>query len=306
MKFTNKLGLPGPLAKALSSDDYTLAGGDISVTGLIKSPRQRQLELRHDAEIEVDVSTRVWLLLGKAVHYVLEKAGYANAFLEETFVEEIDGVKVKGQSDVFNWDGVLWDYKVSSAFAFKEVKSEWEAQLNFYALFWHLAGFDVKALRIAGIVRDWRWSEWQRDKGNYPDAAATVLEIPLWPAPTAARIMRERVKLHKAAADLPDDQLPLCSDGERWAKPEAWAVKKEGGKAAIRGGVCSTQDEATGLAKARNEAPENKRKRGGGTKAVYFVEHRPGANIRCERYCNAAPFCNQWAKLKPPEVAPNG
>ena len=58
---TNKHGLPEALVRAVRNDPYT-GGGDISVTKLIDSPQRRQLWRQHEADIEEDVSERIWSL----------------------------------------------------------------------------------------------------------------------------------------------------------------------------------------------------------------------------------------------------
>ena len=57
MLWSNKFNLPQPLVSAVQRDPYQKAG-DISVTSLIKAPRMRILEDRHDSEITIDVSDR--------------------------------------------------------------------------------------------------------------------------------------------------------------------------------------------------------------------------------------------------------
>ena len=288
MRFTNKLGIPGPLAKALKRDDYTLAGADISVTGTIKPPQMRQLELRHAKKIVVDVSDRIFMLLGKVIHDILDKSVGKNEIAEQIFVRRFMGVKVKAQSDLFERGGVLSDYKVSSVFAFRFEKPDWIAQGNLYAFFWRLAKYVVKRLRIVGIVRDWRYSEWRQNPREYPRAAFVVLELPLWSKKKQEKYLLERLRMHKRAEKLTDKQLAAkmpCSPAERWARPDTWAVKKRKNKRAIRGGVCFTKKKAKQLL----------RRMGRGFK----IEARPGESIRCARgYCTVAPFCRQWRKIK--------
>src|SRR3990167_2390307 len=72
--YTNNLGLPTPLFLALKGKEH-VRKSDISVTELQKSPRILQLERRHDKEIVVDVSDRVWALFGTATHHIIELAG---------------------------------------------------------------------------------------------------------------------------------------------------------------------------------------------------------------------------------------
>jgi len=69
IKFTNKYGISDAIVNAVKIDNHVTIG-DISVTQLIDSPQIRILKKTHD--IEEDVSDRIWMLFGTAVHYVVE------------------------------------------------------------------------------------------------------------------------------------------------------------------------------------------------------------------------------------------
>jgi hypothetical protein len=73
MQLTNRLNLPDALVAAIANDSY-VGGGDISVTKLIDSPQIRTLGRKYKDSIVVDVSERIWALMGQAVHTVLERA----------------------------------------------------------------------------------------------------------------------------------------------------------------------------------------------------------------------------------------
>jgi len=72
--YTNVHRLPQSIVAAVTNDPY-VGGGDISTTKLIDSPRIRQLTAINRDRITIDVSERVWSLLGQAVHTILERAG---------------------------------------------------------------------------------------------------------------------------------------------------------------------------------------------------------------------------------------
>ena len=282
MIYTNKYELPEPIYKALTDKTY-VGGGDISATSLLKSPRQRQLEKRHDKEIVVDASDMMWSVLGTAVHNLFEKHSKAvNGLTEERLTVEVDGMKVSGQADLLEQVGdnlVLTDYKVSSVWSFildKGVKPEWEQQLNIYRwLFNKAAGFDVKLLRICGIIRDWKVSDSKKDP-SYPTCPIVFRDVVSWPFDKIEAFIKERVALHKAAAELPDDKLPLCTAAERWERPTKYAVMQKGKVRAFK--LFDDMNEANACA----------------IDVKGFVQVRPGVAGKCESYCNAAPFCNQY------------
>jgi len=68
---TNKHDIPEVFFKACLIDKH-VTRGDISTTQLIDAPQIRRLRAEHD--IEEDVSDRIWMLFGTAVHHVLERA----------------------------------------------------------------------------------------------------------------------------------------------------------------------------------------------------------------------------------------
>ena len=118
MRYTNKANLPEPMVKALTFDDYDYdKAGDISITGLITPPRIRQLMKRHDDEIVVDVSDRIWLLLGNSVHIILERMQLKNVLQEERLSTEIKGWQVTGKPDLLDQMAALTDYKVTSTWS---------------------------------------------------------------------------------------------------------------------------------------------------------------------------------------------
>src|SRR3990167_726063 len=155
MNWSNKYGLPQPLASAIMNDPYE-AVGYISVTGLIKPPRIRLLEKRHKEEIVEDVSEHIWRLLGQSVHSVLERADTFNHFSEERMVADVLGWQVSGQPDLLDPDGILSDYKVTSVYSFLlGDKPEWQAQLNLYVWLYRKHGWEAKGAQIVAILRDW-------------------------------------------------------------------------------------------------------------------------------------------------------
>ena len=93
--YTNHHNLPAALVAAVTNDAYR-GGGDISVTKLIDAPQRRVLGLRHAADIRVDVSERIWALLGQAVHHILERAG-TDTLVEQRLFADIGGWKLSGQ-----------------------------------------------------------------------------------------------------------------------------------------------------------------------------------------------------------------
>ena len=281
MTITNNFGLPEPMFRALSHDGY-MAGtkkADISVTTLIGPPKINQLKKRYSDQIVEDASDRVWALLGRSVHKVLELAGGEEELTEKRLYLEINGWTLTGQTDLYEVDkGILSDFKVTSVFSFLlGQKSEWVAQLNCNGMLWREYGYSPKKLQIVAILRDWQASKAEFDK-EYPQCAVHIVDIPLWDNEKCIAYAAERIKLHQAASEMPDDFIPTCDPKERWAKPDTFAIKKDGNKRAAK--VCDTMEEAENL--LPTYGPK------------HAIEKRSGGDMRCERYCSVAPFCNYY------------
>ena len=291
MKITNKAGMPEPFVRAVSYDDYDRVG-DISITELIDPPQKVELQRRHDDEIEEEAAERVWMLLGSAAHEVLRRAGEGgsgNYLQEERLTMHVGGLLVSGKPDLLDAAGIISDWKVTSVWSFMfGDKREWIQQLNLYAALYRHCGFEVRGLEIYAILRDWVKTK-QADE-RYPTVPALRRPVPLWDPGAADRFLAHRVDLHKRARF--GSEWEPCTDEERWARPEAWALVKPGQKRAMA---------VFGPGQSRS---------GGRVDAVLLqeqlaakrppikvrVEHRPGQSIRCELYCQAAPFCDQWKR----------
>lgn len=273
---TNYYNLPESLVSALSANWHSQPD-HISVTGLIQPPRIRQLMLRYEDQIEEDVSDKIWMLLGSAVHEVLERADTTTCLQEERLATEILGWTVTGKADLWEEPGVVSDYKITSVWAgINGVKPEWKAQTNIYGYLYRQAGFPVTDLRIVCIYRD--WSKNRAKQGNgYPPCAAGVLPVLVWSDQYVVAYLEERIALHQKAQHLGDRDLPMCTAEERWERLTTYAVMKKGRKSAVR--VLDTQEEADQMVAEKG--------------AGHWVEVRPGESVRCSQYCVVQHFCKQ-------------
>ena len=283
MQFTNNYNIPEGIKNALVNDNY-VKEGDFSITELIKPPQIRILEKRRDKEVTADVSDRLWMLLGSAVHYVLEQGEAEEHITEERLFLETQGVKVSGKVDLYSWnEKKVIDYKVTSVWSFLlGDKKEWEQQLNMYALLYHKAGFKVEGLEIHAILRDWMQSK--VNGSDYPSIPFMTVVIPLWDFNKTEDFLSKRVKLHVDSESLSDSELPPCTPEEQWSKQTKYALMKKGRKTAVR-----VFDNLAYAEEAFKTAKETK-------KGIFYIEERPGGKTRCERYCNVKNFCHQYKR----------
>lgn len=282
MKITNKYGVPENLMSLASREYYSKGASQYSVTELLSPPRIKRLRERHNEHIEQDVSDMLWQMLGSALHVVFERSQSPGFVTEERLFLEVDGVTISGQIDVQQEtpEGiVVIDYKFTSAWAVMQDKVEWEEQLNVYA--WLLQKVKKKpviGLKICAMIRDFSRHDKRED---YPDAPIHMIDIPIWNVEDTEKFVLERLHTHqlsKMQVELGED-LPLCSESERWMSETVYAVKREGRKTAIR------------LFKSIEEANELAIKEKG------YVETRQGEPKRCTgNFCGVSQYCGQYSE----------
>jgi len=83
------------------------------------------------------------------------------------------------------------------------------------------------------LFRDWQRSKAKFD-ADYPQHQVKRVPIRLWSTEETERYLLERTDLFESHADTPDNDLPYCTDAERWARPGKCAVTKKGRKSALR------------------------------------------------------------------------
>jgi hypothetical protein len=287
MKLTNKHGLPEAFVRFLHSDKYSRGKADISVTTLIDAPRINKLREWHKDDIEMDVSDRLWALLGTAAHHILEHAEQPDVVTEERMYHKVYDWVVSGAVDVQQYkpDGTvnIVDYKVCSAWSVMNDKPEWERQLNCYAyLVRKTKQLPISGLQICAILRDWNRRKAETE-ANYPDSPVVMVDVELWDQDIQDQYIEQRVILHKDAQErfYFAEPLPLCTDEERWTKPSKWAVMKNGRKSAVK--LFDDERHAELFIETQKSAD------------ALYIEHRRGEHTRCEgNYCGVAQFCSQY------------
>lgn len=286
MKITNHFNVPEPLVALARKEYYSKGKADYSVTEIMSPPRIQRLKRKHWDDMEQDVTDMLWSMLGSALHVVAERSEVVDHLNEERLFMEVDGVTLSGSIDLQQHvkGGVaLKDYKFTSVWAVMNDKPEWEQQLNVYAWMVHkIKGVSIKGLQICAILRDWSTRKAQTESG-YPQAQIQMVDIPIWSFDKTEKYVHERIELHKESkvqADW-DEELPECTDEERWMRTTTYAVKKEGRKSAVR--VFDSEEDAVKLI----EESEDKKK--------LSVEVRKGEPVRCTgNYCGVNKWCSQY------------
>jgi len=181
MKITNNFSLPEPIYQAIlqAEENYKNSHdlpSDISVTTLIGPTQINTLLKAHGDDLTEDASDRLHILLGAALHNILEmganrmhdaamiqhglsgETGYVPApvLTEERLYCKIGSWTVSGQYDAYTpSQGLLQDYKLCNVGEHKRgPKPEWVAQLNCLAHLLRENGHTVEKLEAVPYYRD--------------------------------------------------------------------------------------------------------------------------------------------------------
>lgn len=302
MKVTNKENLPQPIVDAISNE-YTTTLDRYSITTIEKGVREVLLTRRHEKELEMDASDGMWSLLGQLMHKVLEEAQEeANQLKEEFIMIPIPYYKRKGflpygvapeKDDVVErvitisgrfdlYDGTekeITDYKLTSCWSYVfGGKPEWRKQLSGYGWMMRTLGFPVTKGQNVIVYRDWSRSASLRN-ADYPRHACQVFKYEFNDKEfvEAYNNVIEKFTAILKYENTPDDELPICSEEERWAKKTTYAVMKNGRKSALR--VLNTDKEAVAYMAEK-----------GGDEVVIRI----GESTKCKSYCSCNHFCSFW------------
>ena len=280
MKITNVMQLPEALVKACDVSPHN-AEGNISATTFLQGTRQILLTKRHWHEMTDDVSNRIWSLFGTAVHKLLE-IETPDTFTEEFFSVPVGKYNVTGRVDCYDMtNGVINDYKTASVW--KVIKgdfADWKKQGLIYAWLLTKQGFPVNECKFIAMLKDHSKSKAKFDR-NYPQTPVYVYQFTVGKK-DLEEIEKEifaKVEEIEKASDLKDNELPLCTEQERWAKPTTWAVMKEGRKSALR--VFEEKE----LAEKYLASIEEKKA---------YIEERKGSDGKCEDFCICNEHCSYY------------
>ncbi len=318
MIITNITGLPQPIVDAIKADTYSRGEADISVTQLIDPPQKVWLEEQHADEITEDAADLIYRLDGKIVHEILQKSP-GIMLAEKRLFAKCGGWTISGAmdrialmevakrtgADRMGFGCEIQDWKHTTKFQISlhdGCNPQWVNQLNCYAWLLRENGYSPEKLTVVAILRDWSKLEAKRNR-DYPQSQVMVIDVPMWGQMKAEEYVRARVAFHRQHRNALDQETSTivapdlyrhCTPEERWERPTKWAVMKEGRKSALR--VLDNEPDAYVWAfengHGRTDDPNLTLKPG-----ISIVE-RPGEAVRCESYCNAAPWCPQYQQEK--------
>lgn len=275
MRVSNFLGLPSALVQAVSLDRHNNKG-EYSATTLLKGVCETVLTNRHFDEIEVDASESIWAVFGSAVHSIFEKQN-DETFKEEQFKVPVSNSTVTGRVDSYDLENeTIVDWKTASTWKviYKDF-DDWYKQGLVYAWLLKKSGLNVKRCKFIALLKDHSKSKAKTDAG-YPASPVYVYQFDVTESALKEieKFIFERVAELEAAENISDEKLTPCSEAERWATPDKWAIMKKGRKTAIK--LCDSEEEANSLLAEK-----------GGD----YIEYRKGESKKCADYCNVCEWC---------------
>lgn len=288
MRITNNFGVPEAFMKALQDSSWKPNKDRVSVTGLSQPPMIKYLTMTYWNELEVDATDLFYRLDGTALHHVVELAVEnmlgVKSEIKLFLPAEHFGLAISGRLDLWDFlNDCITDFKNTGVMGLaRGIKEDWIIQQNVYRyLIWKLHNHAVKRLKVAVKLRDWMPSNAGRD--DYPSSPFAEFAIPLWDFDKVEKYIQSRVDLYM------QEEVPMCTDEERWKSPDCYAVKKKGVKKAVAATIVVGDKRISIPTEAEANAIILKK---GGTDL--YVEHRPGGYRRCDAYCDCRTLCRKY------------
>jgi len=281
---TNKYNLPQALFN-LVSEEYEVKANEYRVTSLLKGFKEIMITRHFKDKITVDVSDMIWLLFGKAVHYMLEQQELKPSELKEKRLYMPFGdYTLSGQFDLYDTaDKKLTDYKTASVWkVIHNDFDDWYRQGSIYAMLMQQAGMPVEKLEFIAFLKD-HSSNKALFNSDYPDHAVSKVIFNLKESDIkwARSFVEDKFKAIRRYENVPVDDIPPCSPEERWQEPSTYAVTKQGRKSALK--VEDSEEKAWAWVKKKVKEKDL---------PGISVVLRPGSNKKCNSYCFANQFCN--------------
>ena len=272
----------------MASQDYKLADNEYRVTSLLKGTRELVLERRYHEEIEQDVADMIWLLLGTAAHKVLE------SFQEESYQIKEERLKVEVGDKVLSGQFDLYDANLKQVIDYKTTSvwkiiygdfEDWRRQLLIYAYMLKQTGFEVEGGEIIAILKDHNKRE-AKTKDNYPPLPVKKVSFSFSEKDFAecGQWIEKRLEEIGICLKLPDNDLPICTEKERYNSGDRFAVMKHGQKKAVK--LFDNEFDAHQHLTNLLEVGKN-----------CYIETRKGEDKKCKDYCSVCEFCNYYKEV---------
>ena len=289
MIITNIYGLPDALVK-MADEEYNVQPYEYRVTSLLKGYKEMMILRKHYDVITVDVSQMIWLLFGKAVHYILEQEeANEHELKEERLKMQFGKYTISGQFDLYSFDKrKITDYKSTSVWKIVHKSfDDWKRQGDIYSMLMLSYGFPVNEIEVVAFLKDHSPTKAKYEK-DYPALPVhrVNFEITQQDIKNAEQFVNDRLSEIAVYETMAVNSIPACTPEERWQDDPTYAVMKEGKSRASK--VEDTMEEAKKWINLKVKPSE--------LSSVKIVE-RPGLNKKCINYCFAKEYCNFYQSL---------
>ena len=314
MSVTNKYGMSIPMAVMALYDEYDHNSdpSTISATSLLKPTRALVLGRKGTEVKDIDVMDLIPSARGTALHTHFERAWINNykealtklnqpeefinsivinpeelsedqfpIYLEKRSNKKLGNYNISGKFDLV-MNGVLHDLKTCSvwAYIFDSNSKDYTLQGSIYK--W--LNQDIITSDIVNI--EFEFTDWSAQKAkqdsSYPQHRILQKAYPLLTIEQTEQWIANKLKEIDHYLNLPNDQLPLCTSEELWAKEDIFKYYKDPNK--MSRSTKNFDNAADAYARQASD---------GGLGVVILV---PGEVKRCG-YCNALPSCTQAENL---------
>lgn len=279
MRITNELKLPQVLVDLIVREQREYVDGRYSVTELLNGTKEIILKRRHNDKLVTDVSEHIAKLFGTAFHHLFELNDKEQDKIEQKIEYAVTkDFTLSGRYDRSD-DYVIEDYKTTRVNKYLNKDfSDYRRQGLMYAWIERKNGRYIDKLRFYLFLKDYTAIRSKSDS-NYPKAQIQVWEYQIT---TSDMQEIESYIMDKAndileANRLKDDEIPYCSEEQRWNSGTKYAVMKNGAK------------RATAVFNDLKEAQH-------ATSNGYYIETRKGEDMKCDNYCEVKEYCNYWRK----------
>lgn len=284
MIITNKSNLPEVLVKMVQREKHNKENC-VSATTLIKGAREVILTDRHFDEITSDVEDMVWSIFGTAVHAAIEQEKSDGVYQEKSVEAKVGNKTVTGKIDLWDpQDKVICDWKnISVNKILNSDFDDWTTQGLVYSWLLKQNGEEVKECKFYAFLKDHSKMKAKLDP-KYPQSPVVTYQFDV----TEDKLnmiedfIKTRVQMIEDCEKLEDDEIPVCSESERWQTETTFAVMKKGNKMASR--VVDTEEKAEGWIIAQKEKD----------RPLYSIVERKGESRKCKDYCSCREFCSYY------------
>lgn len=310
--YSNHSNISLPLAVFLATDDYDHEDDVISATTLLKPIRQIVLTQRlNKDEVVVDISNLVSSRMGTAIHTAIEKAwlnpskaltdlgyppkvierikvnpdtvnkGDIPVYMEKRSYKQVGKYRVSGKFD-FVAEGKVQDFKSTSVFTYLNQSNAYKYALQGSIYRWLNPDIITQdTMTIHYVFTDWNKVEAARNK-TYPSNRVLSQEYTLMSLTDTDRYVKSVIDNIDKYKNIPESELPYCTDEDLWRKPTVWKYYKNPNKLERSTKNFNTQSEALIQLVKDN--------------SVGVVKEVKGQVVAC-RYCSAFSLCTQKDKL---------